>query len=871
MSTFSTPMMKQYIKIKKQYPDCLLLFRLGDFYELFMDDAKLGSKILGITLTARHKGRDGKIPMAGVPYHALDSYLGKLIKAGHKVAICEQVTEPNKAGIVEREVVRIATPGTVLDEKILEKNHNNYIVNLLIKKQTINLAVADVSTGDFQVIEVKTNNIYQELDNQLSRIQPTECILPENHYNNPLILKTLKKQSGLNIYCFHDWENFAENAREVLKKHFKVQTLKVFKIDKKTELQKTTASLLGYLQYTQKNKVSHIKKIRFVQPEDHTLLDRSTIINLELFSTIHNQEKKGSLIYHLDQTITPMGARMLRQWLIRPLRKKDKILKRLETVKELINNRQTKNKIRELLKQVSDLERILSRLTIKIGNARDLISLKNSLINIVKIKREIKTNKLKSDLIIQVSKSTNQKIDQIIKNIEKTIIDNPPVDIKQGGLIKTGNNQELDDLRQKIGGGKKWITKLEAQEKKRTNINSLKIKFNRVFGYYIEISKANIHLVPSDYIRKQTLVNAERFITPELKEQEDIILTAEEKINQIEYQLFINLVNKILKNIRSIQHLAKCIAVFDCLLSFAQTAEKENYSQPELTTNKEIKIEQGRHPVVEKLLDDNQFVPNNLELNNKDQQLIIITGPNMAGKSVYIRQTALIVLMAQIGSFVPAKKAKISIIDRIFVRSGASDVITSGLSTFMVEMVEAAYILNNATQNSLIILDEIGRGTSTYDGISIAWAIAQYLVTKSKKTPKTLFATHYHELQELEKQYSKIKNYQVAIKEKNGQPIFLHKVISGGASHSYGIAVADLAGVPKQVITQAKNILATLENRQFKTPKKKMPFIDLKQKSLFEKQNHQIINKLKKIDVNQLTPIEALNKLVEIKEKINNN
>lgn len=866
MTRFTTPMMKQYLKIKRQYPDCLLFFRLGDFYELFLDDAKIGAKILNITLTSRDKGRDGRIPMAGVPYHAVDSYLGKLVKAGYKVAICEQTSQPDGKGIVDREVVRIITPGTILDEKILDQNQNNYITTFSLDKNLLAIAAADISTGQFQTGEIKTETPLQTLTDELTRLNPAECILSEELYNRPSILKTIKTIESINIFPFNQWQLFADNAQDVLKKHFQVKTLKGFGLADKPLALKTTAALLGYLKQTQKDRIQQIKTIRLLKPENHLVLDRSTILNLEIFTTLHRQEKKGSLIYHIDKTLSPMGGRLLRQWLLKPLISKTEITQRLTAVEELFTNNQLREKLREQLKEISDIERILARLNSGLGNGRDLIRLKHSLNQVFKIKKTIK--EARSPLINQIFNHISPQIRSGIKKIEKFIVEEPPVELKQGGIIKPGTWPELDQLRQTIGGAKEWIIRLEIEERKRTGINSLKIRFNKVFGYYIEVSKPNIHLVPDDYIRKQTLVNAERFITPQLKKQEQLILTAEERINQLEYQLFLEVVKEITRLTWPIQKAAQAIAVLDCLSSLAHLAKKNDYIKPEINTKGLIKIKDGRHPVVEKLLEDTLFVPNNTLLNQTDHQLIILTGPNMAGKSVYIRQVALIILLAQIGSFVPAKKASISLVDRIFVRSGASDAISSGLSTFMLEMVETSYILRNATENSLIILDEIGRGTSTYDGISIAWATAEYLATNKDCLAKTLFATHYHELQQLAKEYPNIKNFQMAVEEENGEPIFLHQVVPGKSSHSYGIAVAQQAGLPKEIISRAKEVLKTLESRRTKTRPTKLSSNYLQQIPIFIDKTHPVLERLKKLDLNNLTPLEAFEELVELKKEI---
>ena len=866
MTEFSTPMMRQYLAIKKQYPDCLLFFRLGDFYELFMDDAKVGSKTLGITLTSRDKVKDGRIPMAGVPYHAVDSYLAKLVKAGYKVAICEQTSVPNGTGIVDREVVRIVTPGTVLDEKNLEQKENNYLVSISYFGNDLGIAFADISTGDFQATQIGTENLHEVIRDELSRFRPSECILPEKLYGDPKLLRTLRMQQGLNIYCFYDWDIFAENAKDLLRKQFGVSTLKAFGIEDKPQALKAAAALLGYLKHTQKDRVDHLRAIHTYTSHEHVSLDRSTILNLELFSTLREGDKKGSLISVLDQTTTAMGGRLLRQWILAPLKNREKIQERLDSVEEFYTQRPLKNTIQELLKEVLDIERILSKLSVGIGNPRDLIGLEQSLLKVLLVKQALK--KVRTPLLHRIREALSDELSEIVERVKKHITEDPPVDVRQGRFIRKGINRELDDLRERIGGGKEWLAKLEKKERERTKIPSLKVRFNSVFGFYIEVSKANLHLVPNDYIRKQTLVNAERFITPELKSQEELVLTAEERMNLLEYEIFVSLVSSLVKQTKILQKAAGAIATLDVLVTFAHLAEKKKYCKPYLTTKGEIEIHDGRHPVVEELLEDEQFVPNDVTLNQGDHQLLLITGPNMAGKSVYIRQVALITLMTHIGSFVPSREAKISIVDRIFVRSGASDVISSGLSTFMVEMIETAHILHHATKDSLLIMDEIGRGTSTYDGISIAWAVAEYLVCHPKITPKTLFATHYHELQSLSQKYQKIKNYQMAVEGKKGEPIFLHKVVPGGASHSYGIAVAKLAGVPTDVIYRAVEVLRKLEERKVETPVGKLDIAPPDQMTLFKHEDHPIMKELKGLEVDTMTPLEALETLALWKKKI---
>lgn len=877
MQNLNTPMMKQYQQIKEKYKDCLLFYRMGDFYELFMEDAYIGAQVLNITLTGKSNGKNGRIPMAGIPYHAVDSYLSKLVKAGYKVAICEQLSPPNKKGLVERDVVRILTPGTVLDERILERKDNNHIVSLDIEGSLLAFSYADISTGFLGTYEVEFIDLFQTLQNELSKLSPVECILPDRLYNDPEILKMLKIERGLNIYPFVDWERYADDDVQFLKNHFRLATLEPFGFVSESFCLSTAAALLGYLKHTQKSEVAHIKKISRVDASDSMVLDRSSMINLELFSTIREHDTHGSLLYVLDRTQTSMGGRLLKTWIKKPLIDKNVIEERLESVEELVKTTAMREQLVSYLQKIPDFERILSRLSVNIGNARDLVNLKNSLEVVFEIKNLLKQTE--SPLFAALEKDLSVELANVTAIIGEKIVDEPPIDTKNGGMIRSGVNKELDKLRKIVGGSRDWILELEQEERKKTGISSLKIKFNKVFGFYIEVSKANLHLVPDSYMRKQTLVNGERFITPDLKHHEEIILTAEERIKELEFELFMALLDKVLTYTEYVQSAAAAIAVLDCISNFATVSVANNYTRPKILYSGEIRIKQGRHPVVEKLLDEQQFVPNDVVLDNISQQQLLITGPNMAGKSVFIRQVALIVLMAQIGCFVPADSAHISVVDRIFVRSGASDVIASGLSTFMVEMVETAHILNHATKNSLIVMDEIGRGTSTYDGISIAWAVAEYLVSHYKTPPKTLFATHYHELQALEEKYpNKIRNFHMAVADDHGTPIFLHTILPGGASHSFGLAVARLAGVPVEVVEKAQEILKDLENRstsvthsesyvqseEYSESAGSINYMPQTQTII----DHLIHKELNSLDISRLTPLEALNKLAHLKEKI---
>ncbi len=872
MNDFSTPMMKQYREIKKQYPDCLLFYRMGDFYELFMEDAHIGAQVLNITLTSKSGGKDGKIPMAGVPYHAADTYLTKLVKAGYKVAICEQLSPPNKKGLVERDVVRIVTPGTLLDENVLSKKENNYIISVCIENGILAIAAADLSTGYFAATQMAYTDLQTVLQEELSKLHPSECILPQDLYNDTRFLKLLAVEKNMNIFPFSDWNIYTSDATKVLKKHFHLTTLESFDIITQLLAQQSAAALLGYLKETQKGTVSHIKKISSLKSEDGLVLDRSTIINLELFSTIRDHDTRGSLLSILDQTITPMGGRLLKQWIKKPLIEKETIEKRLDALAYFLDKSSTTHILRDQLKQIPDIERILSRLSLNLGNARDLVNLKNALQTILQTKLLLQD--ADSALLKRQSKNIATDLKKVVSYIDTMIVDEPPIVTREGRMIQPGVSKTLDKLRSIIGKNKSWIIELEKSEKEKTGIGSLKVRYNKVFGFYIEISNTNLHLVPDFYQRKQTLVNGERFVTKELKAHEEIILTAEEKINELEYTLFCDVLNYVLTYTAKIQDAAESIAVLDCISNFAFLSQKQQYTRPTIQTLGEIRIMQGRHPVVEKLLDETPFVPNDVWLDNSNQQLLVITGPNMAGKSVFIRQVAIIILMAQMGCFVPAQSAQISICDQIFVRSGASDVITSGLSTFMVEMVETAHILHNATKNSLIVMDEIGRGTSTYDGISIAWAVAEYLVTTIHPSPKTLFATHYHELQTLEEQYPHyIKNFHMAVIEDSGEPVFLHTLLPGGASHSFGVAVAKLAGIPESVIEKAYEMLQTLELRDVKEEKIYSEERQKEQNTTYEIpdttiMDHILLKEIQALDIGNMTPLEALNTLAKLKDKL---
>ncbi|MFH1565716.1 MAG: DNA mismatch repair protein MutS [bacterium] len=806
-----TPMMKQYLAIKKDYENAILFFRLGDFYEMFMEDAKTSSKILGITLTSRSKG-EGKIPMCGVPYHSAENYIAKLTRAGFRVAICEQVSDPNLPGIVERKVIRVITPGTTTNENALDKNKNNYILsiakNVIRKKETFAVSYCDLSTGDFYSGKIDFN--LQEL---LGVLEPSEIILPLYLYNDPAFLKIIKNFTN-SISYFDQWDYYIGK-----------QTHPLVKTIKSSVTKESASALFGYLEETQKTNLNHITKISEITNPKYMRLDSSAVINLEIFKTFKDAFSKGSLISVLDKTSTAMGARTLRKFILNPLKIKKDIEDRLDSVNELIKENFLREKLNSFLPHVYDIERVLAKLSLGTANPKDLIALKYSLKMVLEIKSNFKS--IKPLLLKKIEVGLHEDLLKVVDLIETFITEEPPFLAKEGGIIKIGVDAQLDNLKNQIKGSTGFLVEMENEERVKTNISSLKVRFNKVYGYYIEVSKSNLHLVPDYYIRKQTLVNAERFITAELKKHEDVVLNAKDLINQREYEIYLDVISKILEYTGIIKQASSAIGVLDVLNSFANLAIANNYKRPSIRPEKVshlIHIENGRHPVIEKILPVGEFISNSVLLDNKSQ-ILIITGPNMSGKSTFIRQTALMVLMAQIGCFVSAEKMELSPVDRIFTRIGAGDALSSGLSTFMVEMMETANILNNATEKSLVILDEVGRGTSTYDGVSIAWAIVEYLAKKIKS--KTLFATHYHELLRLSELYTSISNFKVDVleeKDVTGEEkiTFLYKIVSGGADKSYGIHVAKLAGLPNFVIRRAYTIIKLLEQRKIEKPKESL-------------------------------------------------
>jgi len=879
-----TPLMRQYYDIKDEHPGTILLFRVGDFYETFSDDAKLVSEELGITLTKRNNGRD-QTPLAGFPYHALDTYLPKLVKRGHRVAICEQVEDPSEAKqsgkkVVDREVTEITTPGVTMSEKLLEHKRNNYVAAVHLTGNEAGVSFSDVSTGEFALSQVDKN----ELPDLLQSISPSE-ILVQKKYKNDLPAPV----SEFNVTFIEDWVYEGDYGYNLLVDHFETHSLKGFGVEELNVAQVAAGALLHYVQETQKASLGHIRRLYSFENNEYMTLDYSTKRNLELTTSLHRDGPEGTLVSILDKTCTAMGGRMLRKWIMRPLKRIKPIGERLNAVEALTNRHDVRENLREELNQVGDLERLISRICVGRTNARDLMQLKRSLAQIPGIKMQF--GNLEEALLQDIHGRLKLLVD-LQERIEHAIVEDPPASIRDGDIFKDGFNDELDELREVARNGKEYIAKIKNQLAQETGISSLKIGYNKVFGYYIEVTNTHKDKVPDHFIRKQTLVNSERYITPELKEVEEKVLSAEERSKTLEYELFEELRLFVAEFAEDVQQVARAVAELDCLQSFAEIAYRNNYCKPQIADDMAIDIKKGRHPVVEKTLPaDEPFIPNDIHIENEDEQILIITGPNMAGKSIVLRQTGLIVLLAQIGSFVPAEEAHIGLVDKIFTRVGASDNPAAGESTFLVEMNEAANILNNATQHSLILLDEVGRGTSTFDGLSIAWALAEYLHNQPSVAAKTLFATHYHELNELANMYERVANYNIKVKEHDGKVIFLRKLVPGGADHSYGIQVADMAGLPSLVIERAREILKNLESHSLdvtdsngtleegakkkkaaRKAAKDMDKQDAQQFSLFQTQLdpniETLINKLEACDPNRMTPIESLLLVSELKKLV---
>ena len=876
-----SPMMQHYLQTKEEYPDCILFYRLGDFYEMFFEDAKIVSRELELTLTGKSCGQEERAPMCGVPFHAYESYMNRLVAKGYKVAICEQMEDPKQAkGMVRREVIRVVTPGTNINEQALDEGKNNYIMCIVSLSDQFGVATADVTTGDFFVTEVDSK---RRLLDEIYKFSPTEVVCNEALFMSGLDIDDLKNRVGIVLYSLENWYFDDSLCENTLKEHFRVNSLEGLGLADLECGMIASGSLLKYLYETQKNSLEQISAIHPYTTGKFMVLDSSTRRNLELVETLREKAKRGSLLWVLDKTKTAMGARMLRSFVEQPLIEKEEIEGRLDAIEELMQRAIDREELREYLNPVYDLERLLTRITYQSANPRDLTAFKSSIGMIPHIRGILLELQSKE---IQGICEDMDTLEDLYTLIDAAIEEEPPITVREGGIIKDGYHEEIDRLREAKSQGKNWLAELEAKEREKTGIKNLKIKFNKVFGYYLEVTNSFKDLVPDYYTRKQTLTNAERYITPELKEMEDMILGAEDKLVQLEYELFRELREQIAKNVVRIQKTAKALAKIDVFASLALISEQNHYCRPSLNQNGRIDIKNGRHPVVEKMINNDMFIANDTYLDNQKNRISVITGPNMAGKSTYMRQTALIVLMAQIGCFVPAETADIGIVDRIFTRVGALDDLASGQSTFMVEMTEVANILRNATGNSLLILDEIGRGTSTFDGLSIAWAVVEHISNPKLLGAKTLFATHYHELTELEGKLDNVNNYCIAVKEKGDDIVFLRKIVKGGADKSYGIQVAKLAGVPDSVIERAKEIaeelgrhdivdfteiLSNKKNSATKKKKEHLDEVDLTQMSLFDAVNdNDIIEELKEIDVGNLTPIEALNKLYELQNKIKN-
>lgn len=876
-----TPMMQQYIETKKEYKDCILFYRLGDFYEMFYEDALTASKELEITLTGKNCGQEEKAPMCGIPHHAVDGYLNKLVSKGYKVAICEQVEDPKMAkGIVKREVIRIVTPGTNLNVQSLEETKNNYLMSISYFPNKIGISVADVTTGDYYLTEVED---IRRLMDEINKYMPSEIICNDAFMVSGMDVDDLRNRLKIALYPLEAHFFDDDSCRKCLMRHFHVQVLTGLGIEDFPVGMVAAGALLQYLYETQKTSLAHFTHISPYLTNKYMLLDSSTRRNLELTETLREKQKRGSLLWVLDKTKTAMGARTLRSYIEQPLVDMDAIAMRQDAVDTLCGNSVARDEIREYLNPIYDLERLLGKVSYKTANPRDLIAFRNSLEMLPHIKTVLQD--LNSRLLTNINKDIDD-LEDIYALIDSAIVEDPPIAIKEGGIIKEGYAADIDSLKNAKTEGKNWLAALEEEDRERSGIKNLKIKYNRVFGYYFEVTNSYLSMVPEDYVRKQTMTNAERYTTPRLKELEDTILNAEDKLYTLEYETFCKIRDSIAAEIERIQKTAKAIAALDVFASLSLVAERNQYVRPRINEKGTIHIKDGRHPVVEKMIVNDMFIANDTYLDNNKNCISVITGPNMAGKSTYMRQAALIVLMAQIGSFVPASSADVGIVDRIFTRVGASDDLASGQSTFMVEMNEVANILRNATSKSLLVLDEIGRGTSTFDGLSIAWAVIEHISNRKILGAKTLFATHYHELTELEGKMSNVNNYCIAVKEKGDDIVFLRKIVKGGADKSYGIQVAKLAGVPDMVIDRAKEIVEQLSDNDItekvqniavdnkcdkKTGKKTYDELDLDQISLFDTvRDEDVLKELKEIDVTNLTPLDALNTLYRLQNKLKN-
>ena len=877
-----SPMMAQYMETKKQYHDCILFYRLGDFYEMFFDDALTASKELEITLTGKECGLEERAPMCGVPYHAVDSYLSRLVQKGYKVAIAEQMEDPKLAkGLVKREVIRVVTPGTITSAQALDETKNNYLMGIVYLADKMGVSVVDITTGDFLVTEVSTD---RALFDEINKFSPAEVICNDAFSMSGISLEDLKDRyhftvSTLDSHFFQD-----ESCRKLLREHFKVGSLEGLGLGDYDCGVIAAGAVLQYLYETQKSTLDHLTTIVPYATGNYMVLDSSTRRNLELLETMREKQKRGSLLWVIDKTRTAMGARLLRTWIEQPLIRKEEILKRQNAIEELNLNYISREELGEYLNPVYDLERLIGRISYKTANPRDLLAFRNSIAMVPHIKQLL--GEFTSDALKELTEELDP-LEDLNDLISRAIVEEPPITVREGGMIKDGYNEEADRLRHAKTEGNTWLAELEARERDSTGIKNLKVKYNKVFGYYFEVTNSFKDLVPEYFIRKQTLTNAERYTTDELKNLEDVIMGAEDKLFSLEYDLFCEVRDAIAAEVVRIQKTARAIAAVDVFVSLSTVATRNNYVKPQINEKGNIQIKGGRHPVVEKMMRDDMFVSNDTTLDNSKNRISIITGPNMAGKSTYMRQTALIVLMAQIGSFVPADQANIGICDRIFTRVGASDDLASGQSTFMVEMTEVANILRNATRNSLLILDEIGRGTSTFDGLSIAWAVVEHISNTRLLGAKTLFATHYHELTELEGTIAGVKNYCIAVKEQGDDIVFLRKIIRGGADKSYGIQVAKLAGVPDSVIARAKEIAGELTENDITAKAKEIAAVsanvvqhkavpkpdevDMQQMSFFDTvKDDDIIKELDGLELSTMTPIDAMNTLYRLQTRLKN-
>ena len=877
-----SPMMQHYMETKKEYPDCVLFYRLGDFYEMFFDDALTVSKELEITLTGKDCGLSERAPMCGVPFHALDSYLYRLVQKGYKVAIAEQMEDPRQAkGLVKREVIRVVTPGTITSSQVLDETKNNYLMGIVYMDGIYGISTADISTGDFMVTEVDSD---RELFDEINKFSPSEIICNNAFYMSGVDMDELKNRYQVVISALDSRFFGEESCRRILMEHFKVGALVGLGLEDYATGIIAAGAVMQYIYETQKSTLEHITTITPYSTGQYMVIDTSTRRNLELVETMREKQKRGTLLWVLDKTKTAMGARLLRACIEQPLIHRDEIIKRQNAVEELNMNYISREEICEYLNPIYDLERLIGRISYKTANPRDLIAFRSSLEMLPYIKRIL--GEFNSELLAELGRELDP-LQDIFRLIGDAIVEEPPITVREGGIIKDGYNQEADKLRQAKTEGKNWLAELEAREKEKTGIKTLKVKFNKVFGYYFEVTNSFKDQVPDYYIRKQTLTNAERFTTDELKQLEDIIMGAEEKLVSLEYDLFCEVRDKIGAEVIRIQKTAKSIAGIDVFCSLSVVATRRNYVKPSINDKGVIQIKNGRHPVVEQMMRDDMFVANDTFLDNGKNRLSVITGPNMAGKSTYMRQVALIVLMAQLGSFVPAQEADIGICDRVFTRVGASDDLASGQSTFMVEMTEVANILRNATRNSLLVLDEIGRGTSTFDGLSIAWAVIEHISNSKLLGAKTLFATHYHELTELEGTIAGVKNYCIAVKEQGDDIVFLRKIVRGGADKSYGIQVAKLAGVPDSVIARAKEIAEELSDADITARAKEIAEIssnitqhkavpkpdevDMQQLSFFDTvKDDDIIRELDSLELSTMTPLDAMNTLYRLQTKLKN-